>query len=168
MSLLNTLDAIEEGTAERRLIVSTVSRLILSNSVASHRGSNKISSTRARVEEKFRFKVLTSILIACFPVYILIEEPKASMASSSSTGVLLAVPSIIRSDIKLATPIWFGSSISIPPSIEIPKLIRGNSSCFAPYIDTPLSYVFFQIFGRFNPGWGPFIGSIERSNEEEI
>ena len=129
----------DDGTADRRFIDSAVSRLIRSNSFESHLGSNRISSTRARVASKFRFKVLTSILMDCFPVYILIEEPNASMASSNSTGVLLAVPSIIISVTRLATPILLGSSKSIPPSIWIPKLTKGNSSCFTPYKDTPLT-----------------------------
>ena len=111
---------------------STVSRLIRSNSIESHRGSNRISSTSASVATKLRFSVFTSTLIDCFPVNIFIEEPNASIASSNSMGVLFAVPSIIISVIRLATPILLGLSSSIPPSIVIPKLTSGNSSCLAP------------------------------------
>ena len=132
MSLLYTLEAMEEGTAARRLIDSAVSLLMRLNSVSSQRGSKKISSTKDRVASKFRLSVVTSTLMDCFPVNILIEEPNASMASSSSMGVLLAVPSIIISVMRFATPILFGSSKSIPPLISIPKLIKGNSSSLAP------------------------------------
>ena len=132
MSLLYTLEAMEEGTAARRLIDSAVSLLMRLNSVSSQRGSKKISSTKDRVASKFRLSVVTSTLMDCFPVNILIEEPNASMASSSSMGVLLAVPSIIISVMRFATPILFGSSKSIPPLIWIPKLIKGNSSSLAP------------------------------------
>ena len=110
-----------------------------SNSLESQRGSNRISSTSSRVGIKFLFNVFTLIFIDCLPVDILIEDPRASIASSSSTGVLFAVPCIIMSVTKFATPTLLGSSNSIPPSIEIPKLTKGSSSCFAPYIDIPLS-----------------------------
>ena len=132
MSLLYTLDAMEEGTAARRLIDSAVSLLMRTNSVSSQRGSKRISSTKDRVASKFRLSVVTSTLMDCLPVNILIEEPNASMASSSSMGVLLAVPSIIISVMRFATPILLGSSKSIPPLISIPKLIKGNSSSLAP------------------------------------
>ena len=117
-----------DGDAALLLICSAVCLFILSNSLESQRGSNNISSTRAKVSLKFLFKVKASMLIELLPVNMLMLDPKASIASSSSRGVLFAVPSIIISVIRLATPIFSGSSSIIPPSILIPKLIKGNSS----------------------------------------
>ena len=92
--------------------------LAISNAFSSHRGSVNISFTKSRVASRFLAKLFPDILILSKPALIEIEDPRRSIASSSSAGVLLLVPSSIRLATKLAVPFLSVGSNNCPPSIR--------------------------------------------------
>ncbi len=90
------------------------------------------------------------------------------MAASSSSGVLVAVPAVMLSARRFATPAFPGSSASCPPRIRSSNWTSGTSRSSMPRTGTPLASSVRHTSGAVSDGGSPKGGSTERSMAEGV
>ncbi len=91
------------------------------------------------------------------------EAPSRSIACSSSSGVLVAVPAVMLSASRFATPTRPRSSRSCPPLTRSANCTSGTSRSSIPRMRTPLSSSSVHTSGAVREGDGPNGGSTARS-----
>ncbi len=102
------------------------------------------------------------------PAFTRIDAPSLSMASSSSSGVFVAVPSVSISARRLDTPTRASSSSRRPPRIRRWNCTSGISRSSMTRTCRPLARVSWKTSGGRTDGGSPNGGSMLLSNDDGV